>query len=72
MIALFLSPVYLLVNFYILRWLIRYMGACTHHFKKTWVRAVVITVYIFLCTSLLNAFLLQVSDVQRILKMISN
>lgn len=72
MTAILLSPLYLLVNFYILRWLIRYMSACTHHFKKKWLRAVVIALYTFLCTSLLSAFLLPVSAIQRILKHIAN
>ncbi len=56
MIAVLLAPVYLLLNAYIFRWLIRYMGACTHHFKKTWVRLVVLAVYGFLALSILLAF----------------
>ena len=56
MIAVLLAPVYLLLNAYIFRWLIRYMGACTHHFKKTWVRLVILAVYGFLALSILLAF----------------
>lgn len=56
MIAVFLAPVYLILNAYIFRWLIRFMGACTHHFQKTWVRLIVLAVYGFLALSILLAF----------------
>lgn len=58
MLAFLLAPVYLLFNFYIMRWTIWWMSACTHHFKKKWVRAVFLIFYLFLCTSILTAFLL--------------
>lgn len=72
MIALLLAPLYLLFNFYVLRWLLRYMTACTHHFKKSWVRLVLIVIYIIIATSLLTAFLLPESIFQRGLKQLSN
>lgn len=58
MLAFLLAPVYLLFNFYIMRWTIWWMSACTHHFKRKWVRAVFLVFYLFLCTSILTAFLL--------------
>lgn len=72
MIALFLSPVYLLVNIYILRWLMRWMGACHHHFKKKWVRTLIITMYMLVSFSLVIAFVCPPGKLQRILKFISN
>ena len=32
MLAVFLSPVYILLNVYMLRWLLRWMKACSSHF----------------------------------------
>ncbi|MEG0227199.1 MAG: metallophosphoesterase [Lachnospiraceae bacterium] len=72
MIAFFLAPVYLLFNFYILRWLLRWMSACSHHFKKRWTRVVVVTLYILLSTSILTAFLLPPSRFEKWLQKISN
>lgn len=58
MLAFLLAPIYLLFNFYIMRWTIWWMSACTHHFKKKWIRLLFLILYLFLCTSLLTAFLL--------------
>ena len=72
MIALFLSPIYIILCLYILRWGLRFMGACHRHFRKTWVRALVVLIYAFVALSLLTAFLLPPCGFQRILKYISN
>lgn len=72
MIALLLAPVYILVILYILRWCLRFMGACTHHFKHRWFRVAFTVVYLFVSTTLLTSFLLPASPFQRILKIISN
>ena len=45
MLAVFLAPFYLLFNFYIFRWLIRWMSSCTRYFQKPLLRGVVL----FLC-----------------------
>ena len=72
MIAIMLAPLYLLVNFYILRWNLRWMGVCTKHFKSKFFKIVYITFYTFISTSLVIAFLLPTSSLQRLLKYISN
>ena len=72
MIAVFLAPVYILFNIYILRWGIRWMSACHKHFQKKWIRAAVITVYSFLALSLLVAFLLPPGGLKRIMQLIGN
>lgn len=56
MIAVFLAPVYILLNIYVFCWLIRWMGACTRHFKKRPVRAAVLVVYSFFALSILLSF----------------
>lgn len=72
MIAIILAPIYLLVNFYILRWNLRWMKACSKHFKKKWFKILYIILYTFISTSLVVAFLLPTSSFQRLLKQISN
>ena len=56
MIAIFLAPVYILLNIYVFCWLIRWMGACTRHFRKRPVRAAVLVVYSFFALSILLSF----------------
>ncbi|MEF9940819.1 MAG: metallophosphoesterase [Lachnospiraceae bacterium] len=72
MIALCLIPIYIVVNFYIVRWGIRWMSACHHHFKKKWIRVIIILIYTFIASSILIAFLLPTSPFQRWLKHLSN
>lgn len=72
MLAIYLSPLYILANLYIGRWLIRWMSACSRHFKKKWVRAVVIAVYLFFACSLVAGFLLPAGKPQRFMKLIGN
>ena len=72
MIAIILAPIYFLINFYILRWNLRWMKACSKYFKKKWFKIVYIVLYTFISTSLVVAFLLPTSSFQRLLKQISN
>lgn len=59
MLAIFLAPLYILINIYIVRWMILWMGACTHFFQIFAFRACFAGVYIFLSTSLLTCFLIR-------------
>ena len=59
MLAIFLAPLYILINIYIVRWMILWMGACTHFFQTFAFRACFVGVYIFLSTSLLTCFLIR-------------
>ncbi len=59
MLAIFLAPLYILINIYIVRWMILWMGACTHFFQTFAFRACFAGVYIFLSTSLLTCFLIR-------------
>lgn len=73
MIAILLAPVYLLVNYYVLRWILRWMGACHHYFKRKHFKGVFIGVYAFAALSVLTSFLIK-SPVwlHRFLKQVSN
>lgn len=68
MIAICLLPVYILVNLYVFWWGIRYMSACSRHFKKTWVRTVIAAAYIFVASSIGIGFLLKPSMPERFFK----
>ena len=59
MLAIFLAPLYILINIYIVRWMILWMGACTHFFQTFAFRACFAGVYIFLSASLLTCFLIR-------------
>ena len=52
MVALFLAPLYILINAYVVRWMIRWMGACHRLFQTMAFRASFIGVYIILATAL--------------------
>lgn len=72
MIAIFLSPIYIIINFYIARWLLSWMQACSKHFNKRKIRVLVITIYTFFASALVIGFLLPPSPLERIMKLIGN
>lgn len=72
MTALLLSPFYILFNIYIAWRLLGWLAACHRNLKKRPVRIAVTGVYGFLALSILIAFLLPPSSLQRLLKLISN
>lgn len=72
MIAVYLFPLYVLVNLYVFRWGIRYMSACSRHFKKKWVRIFIGVLYAFSALSLGIGFFLKPSMLQRFFKCYGN
>ena len=73
MIAIYLAPVYLLVNLYILRWTYLWMGTCNSILRTLAFRIVFAIVYILLSTSLLTGFLIKKpKSLHRILKITGN
>ena len=72
MIAFFLAPIYLLIIFYLLRWLLKWMKACHHIFNQKWIQAIIIFIVSFVALSVLTSFMLPSSPFQRWLKLISN
>lgn len=72
MLAVYLSPVYIIVNGYLLIRILRWLGVCGELFRKTWIRVTVSLLYIFLASSVLIAFFLPEGQGRRIMKLISN
>ncbi len=73
MAALFLAPLYILINAYVVRWMIRWMSACHRLFQTMAFRASFIGVYIILATALLTGFLIKKpANLHRILKHTGN
>lgn len=58
MIAITLAPVYILVNYYVVRWLIRWVECCSEIFKKRLVRYLIVGIYIFFASSFIVGFFL--------------
>ena len=73
MAALFLAPLYILINFYVVQWMIRWMGACHRLFQTMAFRVTFVGVYIILATALLTGFLIKKpAALHRVLKHIGN
>lgn len=72
MIAVLLSPFYILFNLYILRWLLQWLGACKNYFKKTGCKILVSVLYAFFALAMLVAFFLPAGQLQRIMKLVGN
>ena len=73
MIAIYLAPVYLLVNLYILRWAYLWMGTCNSILRALTFRIIFAVIYVLLSTSLLTGFLIQKpKSLHRILKITGN
>ena len=71
--AILLAPVYILLNFYVVRWMIRWMGACHRLFQTMAFRVSFVGIYIILATALLTGFLVKKPlSLHRILKHIGN
>ena len=73
MTAFLLAPFYILVNVYVVRWMIRWMGACSHIFQSAVFRAIFIIFYILIASSLLTGFLINKPEfLHRIMKTTGN
>ena len=73
MIAIYLAPVYLLVNLYILRWAYLWMGTCNSILRALTFRILFAVIYVLLSTSLLTGFLIKKpKSLHRILKITGN
>ena len=58
MIAVLLSPIYIIANVYIVRWLIKWTMACSELFKTAAARYIIIAIYIFFASSFIIGFFL--------------
>ena len=73
MIAIYLAPVYLLVNLYILRWAYLWMGTCNSILRALTFRILFAVIYVLLSTSLLTGFLIRKpKSLHRMLKITGN
>ena len=73
MIAIYLSPIYLLLNLYILRWAYLWMGTCHSILRTLGFRLIFAVIYVLLSTSLLTGFLIKnPKSLHRILKITGN
>ncbi len=72
MLAIFLSPVYILANVFTAYWLIRWMKEVHPLFHHPAVLGVILVLYAFFALSLLTSFLIKKDPIHRILKVISN
>ena len=73
MAALFLAPLYILINFYVVQWMIHWMGTCHRLFQTMAFRITFVGVYIILSTALLTGFLIKKpAALHRVLKHIGN
>lgn len=59
MIALFLAPIYILINIYVVHWMFKWMGACHHLFKAFTFQIIYAGTYTFFATTLLTGFLIK-------------
>ena len=72
MIAVYLSPVYMIANGYLLIRIHRWLGACSPLFKKMGMRVGISLIYVCLAGSMLVAFFLPSGQARRVVTLISN
>lgn len=73
MIAIYLSPIYLLLNLYILRWAYLWMGTCHSILRTLGFRLIFAVIYVLFSTSLLTGFLIKnPKSLHRMLKITGN
>lgn len=72
MIALFLAPIYLLVNFYVYRRSVRWLGNFHWVLRHRAFQISYLVIYTFVSLSVVTSFLLPYSNFQRFLKALSN
>ncbi len=72
MIAIYLAPLYLLLNVYFLFRILKWLETCHVYFKKKWIKAVLAMIYVFLAFSILIAFFVSTRNDTRAMKLISN
>ena len=73
MLALFLAPVYILLNIYVLRWGYLWIGNCHHLFQSRIFRIILTVIYTLIALTPLTGFLIRKpAFLHRILKITSN
>lgn len=73
MAALYLAPLYIAANVYLLRWIVLWLGSCHYLLQTISFRIIFAIIYILASTSLLSGFLIKKPEfLHRILKITEN
>lgn len=73
MLAIYLAPVYILLNLYVLRWSYLWIGNCHHLFQSAVFRIILAIAYVLISTTPLTGFLIKKpASLHRALKITSN
>lgn len=72
MLAVLLSPIYVLVQVYIVRWLIRWLSTCRKEFRRFRSRLIISAVYIFFASAMGVGFFLPSGPIKRFFVKIGN
>lgn len=73
MLAIYLAPIYILLNLYVLRWGYLWIGNCHHIFQSAIFRILLAIVYALIATTPLTGFLIKKpASLHRVLEIISN
>ena len=73
MLAIFLAPIYILLNIYVLRWGYLWIGNCHHLFQSRIFRIILTVIYTLIALTPLTGFLIRKpAFLHRILKITSN
>ena len=70
--AVYLAPVYLVVNIYLLARILKWLKSCSAVFAPVWAQGAFCVVYFFFMFSVLTAFLLPAGRGGRLMKLVSN
>lgn len=72
MLVFLLIPFYLIFNWYLARWLLRWMGACVHLFQTQAAKWLVLAVYWFISLSPLISYLVPQGRIHRMMRLLAN
>ena len=70
--AVLLSPLYVLVHIYIIRWLILWLSVCKHQFRRFRFRLIVAFVYLFFASAMGVGFFLPTGEIKRFFVKVGN
>ena len=72
MIAIYLLPVYIIINYYLYRRILKWFYICHDFFKKKYFKYILLGIYIFFAVSVIIGFLLPSGSIRRLFINIGN
>ena len=72
MIAMYLLPVYIVINYYLYRRILKWFYICHDFFKKKYFKYILLGIYIFFAVSAIVGFLLPSGSMRRLFINIGN